>query len=239
MITTKKRANEHCMRPRIAHRSRYRTPRSDFLTVLCLFPASLFVRCSAMLERAYSLDPTHGTTCALLANHFFMRGQYKKVSDLASRILETTRNPQLKAEALFQKARCAHVQEQFSAARDLYHSAFQANPVHPLINVGYARLLFMKQDYALAITCLEKVYPDNKNDFHIVELLGNLYSKVGEFDKATKLLKQACDLMPRNVDLLLELAHAAQRAAPEMAFDGICQFGFSTRRARACMNSVG
>jgi tetratricopeptide (TPR) repeat protein len=94
-------------------------------------------------------------------------------------------------DALIQQARQLLRQGELAQALALYEQAVAANETHVSAQEGLATAAFMIQDYDRAITHFQRVCKLDPRRVQPLVNMGAVYNRKGEFQQATKVLRQA------------------------------------------------
>lgn len=81
-----------------------------------------------MLKTAYDYDKQNPTVLNLLANHFFVKGDYAKVQHLATTAYQQSEVDAVKAESCYYLAKAYHARDEYDTAYQYYFQALQLDP---------------------------------------------------------------------------------------------------------------
>ncbi|HXS77095.1 MAG TPA: tetratricopeptide repeat protein [Terracidiphilus sp.] len=99
-------------------------------------------------------------------------------------------------------------QARYAEAIQHYRKAMALNPAMPGLRLNLGLALFKNRDYQQAIAHLEPLRKSHPEDQQLTILIGMSQYALGHFSIASRLLKQASTQDPKNLTLLLTLAHS-------------------------------
>ncbi|OZJ04482.1 hypothetical protein BZG36_02674 [Bifiguratus adelaidae] len=141
------------------------------------------------MQAAFKADPKNPIVLNMLANYYFMRRDFAKTMQSASRALKLASTNSIKAEAAYQIARANHQMEKFDDAYSFYKQAVSFQPHHLLALYGLGQMQIRRRATDAAIQSFETILKSEKDSKSVKMVLGSLYTRKGEKQKALNLLK--------------------------------------------------
>ncbi|GMR41708.1 hypothetical protein PMAYCL1PPCAC_11903, partial [Pristionchus mayeri] len=175
------------------------------------------------LYRAYKIQSDNPIVLNHLANHFFYKGELSKVDHLSWAAFQIADTEAIRAESCFQLARSLHRSGQYDKAFRYYYQSTQfASSSFILPFYGLGQMYIQRKEYVNAINCFEKILDPHPNNTETLKILGSLYAQAGgdpkkgldNKAKARAHLQKFVELIPDDVEVLIELAQLMEHTDP-------------------------
>ena len=154
------------------------------------------------LKTAYELDENDPEYAYNYAFSLYKGGQYESADIYFKKAIELD-----KKDSIFYSSYAENLLmlQKKDEAIENYKKAIKLNPKNIQANFGLAKVYYSQRKYAIARELLEDLIGYTK-DAEILNLLGTVYQKLKEFDKAIGIFNNLVSLYPDNHILAVKLA---------------------------------
>ncbi|RUS34355.1 hypothetical protein BC938DRAFT_481013 [Jimgerdemannia flammicorona] len=182
--------------------------------------ADALTRGRGYMQEAYKVGRKNAVVLNQFANYYFLRRDFAKAMQAASKASKAADDKSIKAESAYQMARAHHQMQQFEDAFKLYRQITELDPEHLLAQYGLGQMLIWKGETELAIQTFEKVLAVEPKSVETLKVLGSLYAQTGNRSKALELFSKVTNIIhEHHFDLddpgmFIELAQLAEETDP-------------------------
>jgi len=136
------------------------------------------------LKKAYKLNYKNPVVALQLADYCFNKNEYEKVKLLANLAYTNTNVPALQAVAYYNIGRVHQATKNYEKAYKAFAQAVRLDQNNILAQFGMGQMFFYKNEILSACECFEKVLAADPNNYDVLKILGCLYSKLPNYQKA-------------------------------------------------------
>ena len=154
------------------------------------------------LKIAYELDSTDPEYAYNYAFSLFKGGQFEAADTYFKKAIELDKKDSIFYSSYAENLLMLQKKEE---AIENYKIAIKLNPKNIQANFGLAKVYFSQRKYAVARELLEDLIGYTK-DAEILNLLGTVYQKLKEFDKAIGIFNNLISLYPDNHIIAVKIA---------------------------------
>jgi len=136
------------------------------------------------LKKSYKANYKNPVVALQLADYCFNKKEYDKVKLLANIAYTNTNVPALQAIAFYNIGRVNQATKNYDDAYKSFAQAVRLDQSNVLAQFGMGQMHLYKNEISSACECFEKVLATDQNNYDVLKILGCLYSKIPNYQKA-------------------------------------------------------